>query len=74
MSVTEWIAWTKEETEALRQAVRQHLARHRRVKSVHVFYNLPWTAIAEQVPTKTACQCQNRWSVNMFQIHVLYTV
>jgi len=58
------VAWTLEETEALRQAVRECVEKHRGSKSVNVFRNLPWMEIAEKVPTKTNDQCRRRWFVN----------
>lgn len=56
--------WTNEESEALRQAVKECLTNSNGVRTVNVFYNLPWIEIAEKVPTKTSDQCRRRWLVN----------
>jgi len=55
------VTWTKEESEALRQAVKECLSIRHDVKMVNVFYNLPWLEIAEKVQTKTGDQCRNHW-------------
>ena len=68
------VKWTKEESEALRQAVKECVEmhrgskplRHRRrgSKAVNVFCNLPWMEIARKFPTKTNDQCRRHWLVN----------
>ena len=56
--------WTKQESEDLRQAVKEIVTKHRRSKTVNVFCNLPWAKIAAKFPTKTSQQCRRHWLVN----------
>jgi len=56
--------WTDEESEALRQAVKECLEKYRGSKTVNVFCHLPWMEISKKIPTKTNDQCRRRWYVN----------
>jgi len=64
--------WTEEENDALSRAVKECLAKYRGSKTVNVFRNLPWTEIAEKVPTKTNDQCRSRWLVSMLASHNVF--
>jgi len=59
------VTWTKEENEALRQAVKEYVVKSRGSKTmVNVFFHLPWTKIAEKIPSKTNDQCCRHWLVS----------
>ena len=66
MSSSARVRWTADESEALRQAVKECLNERR--DGVTVFGNLPWKEIAAKVQTKTNEQCRRHWSVDTFII------
>jgi len=58
------VTWTREEIEALRQAVKECVMKNREIKTTNVFCNLPWMKIAKKIPSKTNDQCRRQWLVN----------
>lgn len=57
------VEWTSEESEALRQAVKECVTKYQSYNAVNVFYNLPWKEIAKKFPLKTNDMCRRHWFV-----------
>jgi len=57
------VEWTQEESEALRQAVKECVTKYQANNAINVFYNLPWREIAKKFPTKTNDMCRRHWLV-----------
>jgi len=66
------VKWTDEESEALRQAVKECVTKRQANKNINVFWNLPWTEIAEKFPTKTRFMCRRHWLAYTFGTHLSY--